>query len=77
MSSVFMTIREIGPQYSAEVAFTKNNDEVGTLAANASVQSLKIQILPGAVVCRYHFFYAHRFAAPSKPPAIDTVAISE
>lgn len=48
MSSVLVVIFEIGPKYSAQVAFSEHNDMVSAFAANTPVQSLNVRVLPRA-----------------------------
>ena len=77
MFSVLVVVLEIGPKYSAQMAFAKDYDVVGAFTANTSVKPFDVGILPGTVVSGDYFFYPHRSNAPAKPFAVDAVAVSK
>ena len=77
MFSVLVVVLEIGPKYSAQMAFAKDYDVVGAFTANTSVKPFDVGILPGTVVSGDYFLYPHRLNALAKRFAVDAVAVSK
>ena len=75
MHSVLVIILEVVPKYSAQMVFAKDNDMIGAFAANASIQSFNVCVLPRTLIVRQDLFYAHRLDALPKPLPIDAVPI--
>jgi len=75
MRSVFVVVREVRPEDSAQVVFIEDDHMVQAFPTNASMKPLNIWVLPGAVVCGHYLLYAHRCDALSKAISINTVPV--
>ena len=76
MNPALIVVRNVAGKEPSQMIFAED-DVVQTLSSYAAVESFRIRVLPGTMRCREDFFDAHALDAPSKPIAMDFVAVAK